>query len=139
VKDSAESRNVYNNNVLQHMGSFMSSGSNHNLTESSVESTNYIGQNVNHRKLLQHSGSMVLGRAPIQFSQTSIKKNRHASLETHRDQIFREEPKNPSLIETLVQYDRPLYAETQTVLPKTLRVPRFDQQPLENKILGNGK
>jgi hypothetical protein len=64
------------------MGSLVSPGSNHNLTERSVGSINYIGKNVNHRKLLQHSGSLVLGPAPIEFSPSSIKIDRQASLET---------------------------------------------------------
>ena len=42
---------------------------------------------------------------------------------------FREETKIPSFIKTLVQHDRPYYAETQIDLPKTKRVPRFDLQP----------
>ena len=70
---------------------------------------------------------MVLSKGAMMFSPGSI--DRQASLESRPDPVFREETKIPSFIKTLVQHDRPYYAETQIDLPKTKRVPRFDLQP----------
>ena len=51
-KDSAETNGGYNNNLLQHMGSVMSAGSQQTQRERSIGSTNHISKNLNHRKLL---------------------------------------------------------------------------------------
>jgi len=51
-KDSGETNGGYNNNLLQHMGSVMSAGSQQTQRERSIGSTNHISKNLNHRKLL---------------------------------------------------------------------------------------